>query len=284
VGNISNSTYNALQFDVRKRTRYGINVQFNYTFSKAMGDGAGDDQRRLEPLLDNNNLKLEHSREPFDLTHVLKGNYFIELPFGAGKRFASGPVLNRIIGGWAISGVGTYHSGTPFSILSTRGTFNRAAGVPVAQNPASTNLTKGQLDNVVGFFMTGNGPQFISPSVIGPDGRGVANDGATFPGQVFFNPGPGMIGNLQPRYFSGPWDLQFDASVLKTFRITEKHSLQFRMEAFNVLNHPAFYVGNESSSTTRFNVNSATFGKIIALANIINSSMRVVQFGLYYRF
>jgi Carboxypeptidase regulatory-like domain/TonB dependent receptor len=62
VSNASNSTYNALQVDIRKRTRNGIYAQFNYQYSKSLGDGSGDEQRRLEPLIDNNNLAIERSR------------------------------------------------------------------------------------------------------------------------------------------------------------------------------------------------------------------------------
>jgi hypothetical protein len=55
------------------------------------------------------------------------------------------------------------------------------------------------------FRMTGIGPYFVAASAIGPDGRAVAPDGsAPFQGQVFFHPGPGTVGALQRRMFSGP--------------------------------------------------------------------------------
>jgi hypothetical protein len=128
--------------------------------------------------------------------------------------------------------------------------------------------------------MTGNGPYFISPSVLGPDGRAVASDGSTFTGQLFFNPAAGTVGNLQRRYFSGPWFWNFDASMLKKFQIHERHNFELRMDTFNLMNHPSFYAGNETSSLTRFTVNNNTFGKITSTLN----SARVIQFGLYYRF
>ena len=292
LSNLSNSTYNALAFDFRKNTRRGIYLQFSYVYSKAMGDGSGDSQTRLDPLLDNNNLKIEHSREPWDVTHVFRANYAIDLPFGAGKKIEAGRVLNHVIGGWNLSGIWNYESGTVFSILSGRGTFNR--GGRSALNTVNTTLTKDQLDQITGFFMTGNGPYFISPSVIGPDGRGVAPDGATrftaqqallpgvtaVAGQVFFNPDPGTLGSLQRRWFSGPWNFSWDMAASKTVRITERNSIQFRAEAFNIFNHPSFYVGSESSNSTRFTVNNTTFGKITAPF----TDARRLQLGLYYRF
>jgi hypothetical protein len=282
VLNYSNSSYNSLQFDVRKRTAGWAQWQFNYTFSKALSDAAGDGQTRFEPLLDINNPSIERAPAPFDLRHVIKGNYTLDLPVGHGRRFdASNKFVNAVLGGWSTSGILTWYSGTPFSIFSARGTLNRT-GSRSSQNTATTLLNGDQLDNVVGFFMTGNGPMFINPSAINPaNGRGVAADGtAPFAGQVFYNPDPGTLGTLQRRMFNGPWAFNLDASLLKTFHITERQTLQFRADAFNLPNHATFYPGNETNDATAFNINNNTFGKI-------SSSFfapRVMQFGLYYRF
>ena len=80
--------------------------------------------------------------------------------------------------------------------------------------------------------------------------------------------------------FNGPWAFNFDASLLKTFRITERQTLQFRADAFNLPNHATFYPGNETNDATPFNINSTTFGKITSSF----FAPRVMQFGLYYRF
>ncbi|WP_321474601.1 carboxypeptidase regulatory-like domain-containing protein [uncultured Paludibaculum sp.] len=282
ITNASNSTYNAFQLDVRRRVSSGLQVQGNYTFSKVLSDTTGDGQTRFEPYLDASNGKIERARAPFDITHVIKGNFYYELPFGAGKLVHGGTLTNHIIGGWSLSGIMTYQSGTPFSILSGRGTLNRG-GRSTATNTASINgLTKGQLDSSVGgLYMTGDGPFFLSPSVRGADGRGVASDGsAPFSGQIFYNPTAGNVGNLQRRMFSGPWTFNYDMSVAKRVNIAEHQYVDLRMDVYNLPNHPAFYVGDESSSTTRFNVNQATFGRITSTFN----AARIVQFGLYYRF
>src|SRR5262249_2938123 len=140
----------------------------------------------------------ERSREPWDLTHLFKANFSADLPFGRGKHFTTGRMLDTVVGGWNLSGILTSESGTPFSILSARGTYNRAGRS--ALNSVNTSLTGDQLDAVVGLFMTGTGPMFISPSAVNTDGRGAATDGAApFNGQVFFNPAPGTIGTLQRR-------------------------------------------------------------------------------------
>jgi hypothetical protein len=66
----------------------------------------------------------------------------------------------------------------------------------------------------------------------------------------------------------------------KTIHITERHYVQLRAEGFNIFNHPTFYVGNESSSTTRFVVNNTTFGRITSTF----FQPRRMQFSLKYVF
>ncbi len=131
-----------------------------------------------------------------------------------------------------------------------------------------------QLNNVVKFQMTGNGPMIVSPSAINTDGTGVNADGSpAFTGQVFYNPGAGTLGVLQRRLFSGPWTFDIDMSLLKTVKITERHNVELRMDAFNALNHATFYPGDQ-------NINSTTFGKISSMFY----AARIMQFGLLYKF
>ncbi len=281
VANYSNSNYNALQLDVRRRTRSGIQFQGSYNFSKVLGDSTGDVQTRFDAFLDYENPKLERARAAFDITHAFKGNAVYELPLGRGRRLSYQP-LAKLLSGWKVGTNLTLQSGTPFSILSNRGTLNRAAR-SAGTNTASTSFTKAELDRVVGFFMTGDGPVFIDRSAVGADGRGVAADGAQpFQGQVFFNPAAGTLGALQRRMFSGPWVFNLDFALQKLTHLTEQHTLELRMESFNVTNTPTFYAGDESTtgSRPRFDVNNASFGLINQ--NFYNS--RRIQFGLYYRF
>lgn len=271
ITNYSNSTYNALQVELRRRTRSGLEFQGNYTFSKVLSDAQGDTQTRFDPFLDNNNPAIERARAPYDINHVFKANAAYELPLGEGHRFGYKP-LNRLLSGWSLSGVMVWQSGTPFSILSQYGTLNRAARS--ASNTATTALNGGQLDGVVGFRMTADGPYFVDPSIL-TDGRGTGGGNS-----VFFNPAAGDVGSLQRRMFSGPWMFNLDLGVQKMTKITENQSLELRMESTNVLNHPAFFVGDESADPDYFNINSTTFGQIAGTLN----GRRVIQLGLYYRF
>ena len=270
--NYSNSTYNALQFDVRRRVSRGLYMQFNYGFSKVLSDAAGDGQTRFEAFLDINNPKLERARAPYDLTHQIKANWVYDLPFGEGYRL-NPRRLSRLVSGWSISGFLTSQSGTPFSILSQRGTLNRAAR-STGTNTAVALATKSELDKLLTLRMTGIGPYFVAASAIGPDGRAVAPDGsAPFQGQVFFHPGPGTLGTLQRRMFSGPWASNLDFGIQKRTRITETQSIEIRMESTNIFNHPTWFVEDQ-------NIDSTTFGRITRTF----FGRRLIQFGAYYRF
>jgi hypothetical protein len=272
--NYSNERYNALQVDVQHRFAHGLQFQFNYVYSKVMSDAQGDQQTDFEPFLDINNAKIEKSRvNGSDITHVFKANGVYELPFGQGKKFNPGNrVLSRIASGWRFSSILTEQSGTPFGVLSGRGTLNRAARS--GSETANTSLTKSQLDGLFGVQMTGNGPFFVPQSIKGSDGRAVAADGAApFSGQVFSQPVAGNIGSLQRNYFSGPWVFDMDASISKLTKIKERHSLELRMDSTNIFNHPTWSIGNQTITSTNFGkITSTFFGR------------RLVQFAMYYRF
>jgi hypothetical protein len=272
VTNYSNANYNGLQIDYRRTIR-SAQIQANYVFSKVLSDTAGDQQTRFEPFLDINNAAIERAPTVFDQRHAFKLNGAYDLPFGQGRFFdIQNGIADRIFGGWGVSGFLTWQNGAPFSVLSARGTLNRAGRS--AQNTAVTNLTWDQLGDVVGFRMTGNGPYMVAQSAIGTDGRAVAGDGQRpFDGQVFFNPPAGELGTLQRRMFYGPKFFNIDFAVLKNIPVTERHRFELRGEFFNLTNTPSFFIGDQ-------NINNANFGRITSTA----STRRIVQFGLLYRF
>jgi hypothetical protein len=278
--NYSNSTYNALQVDVRTREHKGLTLFGNYTYSKVLSDAVSgvdnNNQGRYEPMIDNNNRGLERARAPFDLTHVMKFSYVYRLPFGEGHRMGWKPLNKYVLSGWQITGIFNRQSGENFSVYSGRGTFNRQSNVQSNQgNTMDTNLTMDQLRNIFQFRMTGNGPYFVAASAIGSDGRAVAPDGsAPFAGQVFFMPAAGTVGQLGRRVFDGPWDTTFDFGASKFFKITERNNIQLRMDARNLFNHPTFAIGDQTATST-------TFGKITSTGP---GGPRVFQFALYYNF
>jgi hypothetical protein len=276
ISNYSNSTYNAIQLEVRRRLSRSLQFQTNYTFSKVLSDSSGDLQTRFEAFLDNANPQIERSRPTFDITHAFKTNAVYELPFGQDHRWnVSDGGLSKLISGWRLSGFLTVQSGGPFSILSNRGTVNRASRSTSA-NTANSTASFDQLRDIAKLRMSSTGPYIIAASAINPaDGRGVAADGsAPFAGQVFFNPTAGNTGTLQRRWFTGPTVSNLDLSLAKITKIGENQSIEIRAETSNALNHPSFYVNADQ------NINSTTFGKITTTF----FDRRLFQFSLHYRF
>jgi hypothetical protein len=165
-----------------------------------------------------------------------------------------------------------WQSGAPFSVLSGYGTLNRAARS--YYNTANTPLQGSALFNAVSFHMTGNGPLVVPASAINPaDGTGVNQGGPAFSGELFYNPGPGQLGAMQRRLFSGPWTFDIDGSLKKQIDINERLNAEIRMDAYNALNHATFWAGDQ-------NINSNTFG----LVGSMFYSPRVLQFGAYLKF
>jgi len=284
VVNSGSSSFHSLQLEVTKRTRVGLQAQFSYVYGKSLSNTSGDGQTNFEPLLDNGNPSLENARTPYDIRHSFKANYYYELPFGPGKKWGGSPMLKHVIGGWAISGIMAYYSGNPFSVLSGYCTLNRDSR-SAATNTASVTQTLGALEPLTnGVFKTGDNIYFVSPTIIN-GGRGASQPGtAAFTGQAFFNPLAGTVGNLQRRAFTGPWDWSWDASVVKSFRITERQTLDLHFDFFNVGNHPTFYMppstAGDYGSTTPYNINNTTFGQLTSM----NHDPRQIQIGAYYRF
>ncbi len=272
--NYSSSSYNSMQLSMKHRLHNGLSFEANYTFAKVLSDGDGDLQTRFQAFLDFNNPKLERSRANFDLNHMIKADGYYALPIGANHLLHFHP-LDPVIGGWTFGSVMVWQSGAPFSILSSYATLNRAARS--YYNGANTTVGGEALKKIVNFQMTGNGPVEIAPSAISPaDGSGINAPGdPTFAGQIFSNPAPGTLGELQRRFFSGPWTFNIDMSLKKNVRIKDKATVEVRMDAFNALNHATFYVGDQNINST-----SPHFGTISSMFY----NPRVMQFGAHVSF
>jgi hypothetical protein len=262
--------YNALQIELRRQYRGGIYGGINYTLSRNRSNSTGGTvQSRFEPYLDNNRPQLDTGRSAYNITHIINANFIADFPFGKGRRWLNtNSVLDAILGGWQLSGIVNWQSGSPVGIYSTRGTFNRANRSTV--NSAVTSLSPDEIKNLTGVFYQGGNIYWIDPKLIGSDGRAVGadnlNNTAGFDGQVFFNPTAGQVGTLPILAFDSPNVLNINAALSKRFRLVGRTSLVFRAEAFNLLNSAPFYTGD-------LNVNSTTFGRFSSTA--IGS--RVVQ-------
>jgi hypothetical protein len=297
--NSAKSRYNALQMEVRRRFNRGFTFQANYTFQKSLTDAPGTGQTAFEPLIDNGDPTQEYGIADSDTTHVFNLNTIYELPFGKGKPFFknANSWVDRVIGGWQLTSIIRWSTGTPFTVTDPRGVFNRAGRS--GRQEAFTTLSKDQLKKAAGVFRTACGVYFIDPQYINLDmaqcanglvrprvagtTAGVASLGynpltctatactqavQTFPGQVFFNLAPGQKGNTGVNRLAGPMYLNWDASIIKKIPINERWRLEIRAEAFNVLNRANFANGSNQAS-----INSSTFGRLSG-----TFQQRIVQF------
>jgi hypothetical protein len=278
------SDYNSLQLELRRQFRSGFFGQLNYTFADTNTDSAGTGQNRFEAFMDSSRPGLNTGRSVFHVTHAIQANSIYELPFGSGRKWLnSNGLLDALAGGWQVSGIFAWSSGSPISITSQRGTFNRAGrsncGDPISCNTAFSTMSVEEIKGLLGIHKQPDGKIFwIDPKVVDPvSGRAVGSDNLTntagFTGQAFFNPVAGEVGNLPILAFDGPSQFRIDLALSKRIRITDRHRFEVKGEAFNLTNTPSFFRGD-------MDINSTTFGRLTA----VNVGARVVQLSVRYEF
>jgi hypothetical protein len=282
IANGGFSDYNSFQAELRRQFRNGFFAQVNYTLATTNTNSAGTAQNRFEAFMDNNRPELNTGRSLFENRHVINANAIVELPFGQGKRWlGSSGVLDHIVGGWQVATIVAWQSGSPISIFSGRGSFNRAARSnctdAIGCNTAFSTLSVDEIKGLLGVHKVGDKIYWIDPKVIAPDGRAVSADNAGntagFAGQVFFNPSGGEVGNLPVLTFDGPSQIRLDMALSKRIRFTDKHRLEFKGEAFNLTNTASFFTGD-------MDINSITFGRLRS----VNVGARVVQLSVRFDF
>jgi hypothetical protein len=278
-GNDANAHYNSLQVKVDKRFGHGLQFNSSYTFSHATNqsvDGgylyAVDKPQSVGP-------------DDFNRNHVLIWNGVYQLPFGKGKAFAGGAggVVNRIIGGWQISNTLTWASGLPFTATAAECGSISDTGPCLPDFSGSFKVGAGSLDpatHTVTYFTPVDALAYpASALTVGTNTCTLARPSAG----GFSLPACGTGGNVGRNTFRGPGAFWDNASVAKTIPITERFSSEFRMDVFNLFNHPV--LGNPN---TCIDCHGATDGKITGLAGsttgLANNGMRYLQFGLKLMF
>ncbi|HZS06010.1 MAG TPA: carboxypeptidase regulatory-like domain-containing protein [Blastocatellia bacterium] len=260
TNNEANSRYNGLQIGVNRRFTKGLLFGVAYTYSKSSDDGSA--QRDIIPnAFDASNL---YGPSDFDRRHVMVVNVVYQLPFFRDQARLSG----RLLGGWTLSAVSQFQTGTPFSI----GTGDDFAGVGPGSGAQLWILNGGnpQLDRGDRKFSLTNSDSNQWFQVCTTGGPLSSCPTAS---RVFTEPAAGTISNQSVRnLLYGPGFQNHNIGLLKDFAITEHHKVQFRAEAFNWVNHP-----NWNGPNT--NPRSAAFGKIQD-----KNSERTLQFALRYQF
>lgn len=300
-GNINNrlesegqSWYNAAKIDLRRRFASGAQVGASYTFSKFITDAAEDlfGGSPITGVLQNpRDRRSLRSIAPGSYPHSLVVYYLAELPFGKGKRFLNrGGLVDRLVGGWQVSGVQRYRSGQAVSPFVPGGQRDFLDLVGIGGN-LRPNLTGQQFytgNNAVGLDFRYLNPAAFAPP---PDYRAIpqvpdpANPGRTIPGPIgspeyrafyadplrFLGTAAPTFDNLRVQNFYGE-----DVSILKKTRITETTALELRAEFFNFFNRSRF-AGPDTNVT-----NPGNYGVVGRFADILQP--RRIQVGARFIF
>jgi hypothetical protein len=259
------SFYNALQLGASKRLSHGLRAQLSYTFSRAIDDASGinsqDFDNSTQYSIDFYDRTLDRSLSSFSVKHVFVANWSYELPFGADKTGVAGVLLK----GWQLNSIATAQSGTPFE---ARLGFNRSGNLntidfSIHERP---NLKPGASNNPV----TGDPRHW-------------------FDANAFVLQPVNTVGNLGRNTIIGPKLVNFDFSLFKNFVLGESKNLQFRMEVFNIFNHPNFGVPNSANRTAltpppATDPNRTVVNPTAGLITTTVATSRQIQFGLKFTF
>jgi len=267
-GNIGFADYDSFQATVSRRMSRGLYFQAAYTFSKVTDNVSGslstDELNATRAGQGGGNL-LNTQKDPFqnkargdfDRPQRLVVSYSYDLPVPDGNFWN-----NQFFKGWAVSGIVTYQSGLLFSVTDSTsgGAFGQTGGGTASFSgtcgtDVSTMYTTGSTADRLAHYL--NPACFRTASLVSNGAAGATG-----------------FGDSPRNSFRGPYQQNWDFSLMKTTTIKESHELRFRMDIFNVWNHPVF------GFPTAVNIGTAsTFGQITTTV----VPARLIQFGLNYR-
>ena len=232
----ANSHYHGLQLTAMKRLSHGLEGQVNYTWSHCIDTvsnggflpfSAGG---ILSPLP--GDLARDRGNCDYDIRHNFTAQYVYELPVKVRNR-ALGYGLN----GWQISGTMFWHSGVPFSVLSTPYSAN-GNGIVQGSGPQFASLVPG-VDPYCRHCNLAS-TQLGTIQWLNPDAFASAVDPSTGACAGGDNPVNCQFGNAGRNQFRGPNFFWSDLYMTKWFSLTEHVKLRFDTQFFNILNHPNF--------------------------------------------
>lgn len=254
--------YNALQTQLQGRNNHGFSYQLNYTWSRCMtnsqgffGEG-GQSQAPSAWWQNTYNPAGETGACYYNVKGVFTGDAIYELPFGRGKQFGShmNRAADAVAGGWRVSIIPTFRGGFPLTLSSN-------------DDHSGTNSFQNRPDCVAP-------PRVLHKQRIGNGLYGYR----WFDPTSYAEPKAGYFGNCSVSSVYGPGEQNIDASVAKTFNVTEHQNIEFRTEFFNAFNHPILDAPNNGGINTT-NPNAGTIGQVNT-----SEGARNIQFALKYNF
>jgi hypothetical protein len=248
----ASGSYNSLQTSLQKRMSNGLYFLASYTWSKNQNNTGGVIANGYAAPRSAYNFHAERSISVDDYPHQFSLAWVYALPLGKGHRFGNSGLTDAFIGGWQLSGINRYTSGTPL------GTINAACVVPYA-NTCYADYGAAPVARINGKYGSGN-----------PHTTTYIDKNA------FQNPAPYTFGNTPRTMADGlrnPLSLDEDVSIAKNFHATQRFTIRLQADAFNVFNRTVF--GGIDT-----NINDTTFGQVSNQSN----SPRQMQMEAYIKF
>ncbi|HET6205171.1 MAG TPA: TonB-dependent receptor [Terracidiphilus sp.] len=247
------SQYHGLQTKLEQQYANGLTFLLTYTWSKAMsnagdllnGGSTGGLRAYNTPGL---GPKFDWAPANFDIRNVVHFSGGYELPFGKDKKYMNqGGFANAILGGWAVNWIVTMQGGQPLNFNCPTDTRSTSGGtncndVLVKGQSQQRGIKTKVIDGGPRPFWLNNPSAFAQPCQLGGTPGNTAPIADSPKGCVPLN-GADALGS-KPGQTVGPGFHRFDFSTFKNFKITERFSMQFRAEFFNILNHPNFNAPN----------------------------------------
>jgi hypothetical protein len=253
--NAANSSYNALQFSFR-RTKAPLVLGVAYTYSHSIDDAS---DRSDASSVNSLNLPFARASSSFDQRHLLNVSYIYDLPPFSKWLYScqaeeddsakavcvteeNSAVSRFLFKGWQLSGVTTFQTGTPFTVIN----IGSPDGISTLDNAGVANGSgAGSYPDLCGdphasLPFGGNNPESVGPLLLNP-GAFCAPRGLTF-------------GDAGRNVLRNPLRFNTDVALLKHWTVKEGSSVEFRMEVFNFFNNTQFRIydptlGNQANNT-----------------------------------
>lgn len=253
----------------------------NYTFARSF-DQLGSNQNSASTMPNNFNLNAEYGPSPFDITHIVNSTFRYDLPFGKGRFFNTGNVLDKVVGGWYLSGIYTARSGDALTVNQGAGVWGgslflgfTSGAIPTTDPTAFGNEVNTGIKGSNNIGTNGD-----------PANRGTALNLFSNPETVFNSfrrvelSSDGRAGRANP--LRGPSRWNVDLSLGKQTTIKESLKVTFLADFFNAFNNVIF--ANPSLDLN----NSRAFGvlttQFIAPERAGTAGSRWIQLGLRIEF
>jgi hypothetical protein len=258
---IYHSNMNSVQVGLHKQYRHGFTFGAEYQWIRVLGSENVEDPTALHP---NDSFGPISGIAP----QTLAVNYSYILPFGRGQAFlgGAGNLVDKLVGGWQISGITDFQNGQPFSVTYSApgitglvsGRADRVPGVPLY--PA--NKTRSQWFNKAAFSAPGcynsNGPIACASYTTTP---------TTY----------ALYGNSGYDLLRGPRFQDWDMSLQKNIAFKERYKVQLRADSFNIFNHP-------NLGTPNANISNGNVGTITSISGTPAYEARTVEFAAKFNF